>query len=300
MSAAEYGEQKGLVVTASHGQPGGAAPVSLVRQDSGGVKMNVGRLSVCCAAMLWAAGAAAAPTEGQKLVSRSQVRVGLDWVSLHYREPGVMTEDGSLLGVCASYDLRRGWMAFQVSGGFAAGTVLYSGGCSIGDVDVAVNVDSPDALFNLRSSIGYAARVGADIDLVPYLGLGYRLLVDDLPDGLVCSGYRREQSYYYLPLGVVGEARRGKWRFGGRAEYDYFVKGVNNSGGDRFTQDSGYGLQCSIFAEYFDPAARPRMSYGVEPYVHYWNVDASTLAASLYYEPSNNNTLYGIRAWVGF
>lgn len=230
--------------------------------------------------------------------------VGMEWVSFHYEEPGaaLMSEDGSMFGMFASYtyDFDR-MMMVSVATSYDWGNVGYDGWLmdfNTGNRLSPVQLDTPNSIFNLRVVGGRRFKpTKSSLLITPVTGIGFRYLVNDLPG---IGGYTREQTYWYLPIGVEGAGTfRGAWRYVVRFEYDYFLWGSNISGGDKFSQDSGYGVHVStgISCPLSETGA---MSFMIEPYFRYWNISDSTVTAEGWYEPANSCSEYGIKCSILF
>lgn len=240
----------------------------------------------------------------QTVATTVTTEAGVELVSFHYKEPGSasMREDGSMLGVCAAltYDFNKNMMV-RVDMSYDWGTVRYDGWLidfNTGERLTPVQLDSPNSIFNLRIVGGRRFRMNFNsMTITPLAGIGFRYLVNELPG---IGGYTREQSYWYLPVGVEGSGSFQKgWGYVIRAEYDYFLSGSNVSGGDTFSQDSGYGFRASAGVSY-SPAGKGALPVLVEPYVQYWSVDDSTVTTDGWFEPANNCTEYGVKCSVRF
>jgi hypothetical protein len=148
-----------------------------------------------------------------------------------------------------------------------------------------------------------------------------RILVDDLPGD---SGYTREQTYLYLPIGVdLDPVSVASWAFGFTAEFDVLLRGFNHSSteqGDidaQLEQDSGYGVHLATrFSRSLKtPAGQPVRRFSLEPFFDYWNIDRSNsdtnegfgvvdgrtvFVQATYVEPANDTTVFGVAALVSF
>jgi hypothetical protein len=147
----------------------------------------------------------------------------------------------------------------------------------------------------VRAIFGTSIDVGSTV-LSPYIGLGYRFLLNDdkgatfkvtnpdtgeiiIDNGIQMSGIisssmatTRKQSYLYIPIGVIHKAAlSAKTRLITNLDYDLFLRGKNTTsdsdGDSHYTQKKGYGARGSIMLE------MNRISFG--PFVHYWSVDNS-------------------------
>lgn len=127
-----------------------------------------------------------------------------------------------------------------------------------------------------------------------YIGLGYRLLENDLRD-LGAGGYRRKSEYLYIPVGVTHAFRVNRGlKVTTNIEYDYFIEGRQTSylsdvgpayasvfGDPENKQKDGYGLRASLDFE---------MEYlSVGGFINYWKIKDSE---TNYYQ--NGSVLYSI------
>ena len=94
-----------------------------------------------------------------------------------------------------------------------------------------------------------------------------------------------------------------------KAEYDVFLYGQNRSGGLDFTQDSGMGVMASVFAVRQLSGEMGNEAF-FELFFQYWDVDDSSTTVVeflepgyepvAFIEPSNNSSMWGIRAAIEF
>jgi hypothetical protein len=166
-----------------------------------------------------------------------------------------------------------------------------------------------------RGLFGRTFAVSHAVSVAPYTGFGFRMLFDANGENLSstgASGYDRQSEYLYLPLGVTGNIRLGKWGFRPTAEYDYLIQGWQTSylsqvGFDNNIenrQNTGYGLRASLMIA--PPVNFYNFSFG--PYVRYWSIHDSDVQ-TLYFggvpvatglEPGNNTLEYGLEASLRF
>ena len=171
------------------------------------------------------------------------IDTGLSLEYFEYREPGLMKETGPQTGVFVSAFYRPGNWFWCLFGDWKSGELRYNGGNASGTR--TFKFDTPNTIYNLRLEGGRFVTL-SDSRLSPYLGIGGRLLLNDLPDQDVIKGYNREQTYIYVPLGVRWETQQAGLRIDYVFEYDLFIKGYNRSLGSEITQDSGFGLRASV------------------------------------------------------
>lgn len=242
------------------------------------------------------------------------VDLGLELGQFEYEEPGVMTEKGLQYGLYASYTHHFFENArVQLYASVVGGDLDYDGGLSGEDPDTGKRYtlpatgESPNAIFNGRLTGGYRFPVGP-VRLTPFAGYGYRFLRNDLNQPLEVegygtfddprSGYWRDQTYHYLPLGLlVGAALPGGWEIEGTLEYDVFLGGSNHSYNDygidqTFTQSGGSGYRFAV--KFLSPAFFERVRVSVEPFYEHWAVDDSDIVEG-FLEPNNSNSTFGLR-----
>lgn len=226
------------------------------------------------------------------------VDVGVEIAHVEYDEPGLMTESGFLYGVFGAFTFYPGDIMCSIYASYVMGDLEYEGGVQnsqTGEV-APLTLDTPNTIVNLRGIIGLRPKRSGQVAFVPYAGLGHRELVDDLPGKY---GYKREQTYLYIPFGMYLAWANG---FAVNVEYDFFVEGENNSLGMKFTQDSGYGYRMSArYASPEKPADLQQTSFSAEVFLQYWNVGESDhvrYSPYTFYEPENDSLMIGIRAGV--
>ncbi len=166
----------------------------------------------------------------------------------------------------------------------------------------------PDWYIEARGLVGkdWAAN---DAVLAAYTGIGYRFLFND-GRGITSTGnwgYRRESSYFYLPIGITHRvALPDQARLVSTLEYDHLLAGKQISrlsdGGVGYSdiknsQTSGHGLKWSIMYE--------KGYWAIGPYAHYWNIGQSDIVPEIknglptgrgLLEPKNNTTEFGLKA----
>lgn len=251
----------------------------------------------------------AAAGHGQVVDREGCFNAGLETEYVHYEEENVMDEKGLLFGLFGSYT--RFFNEVIMAQGFASfvfGDLRYEGGIRHADGTVTPNaLDTPNKIFNLRFIGGYrffdVEIKDWPFDATPYAGFGYRYLVDELPGD---AGYKREQTYIYLPIGVQTTSALGTdWIMECRVEYDYFVRGrheVDLQGGLEFSQSSGSGFRAS--ARFVAPAVDlgewlQDVTFSVEPFFQRWHVDDSNVVGGRF-EPENTSTTVGARVGARF
>ena len=115
-----------------------------------------------------------------------------------------------------------------------------------------------------------------DESFSPFVGLGYRYLLDD-SGGVISStgalGYDRESQYLYLPVGIRLDATD---KFYIKAQYNVFLKGRQISyiyGTIENEQNTGWGVDFTANYKISDKWS----AYG---FYRYWDIDNSTINLS--------------------
>jgi hypothetical protein len=211
-----------------------------------------------------------------------------------YNESSVQ-DNGTLYGIQGYLALYDQWMK-RVEGSYLQGKIDYTSD-STGSMS-----DISDYIFEIRGLIGPNLSVSGTEQFTPYSGLGYRYLNDDSAYRQTTTGhwgYEREQSYLYLPLGVLVKLTNGELSITGQFEYDYLMEGHNHSylstvpgyPDISVTQHDGYGLRASL--TFSRPVAIGSISaLSFSPYIKYWSIQNSSVDSG-YYEPKNDSTEFG-------
>ena len=251
----------------------------------------------------------------EELVKRHTWELGPEVSYIDYEEPGVMKEEGVMVGVAGSY-VYRGWVEpdvgnamLKAEGGISFGQVGYTGTGSIDNIG--------NYRLEFRGVGGYDFWLGESVTLTPYIGFGYRYLNDDSSGKISTTGavgYERESNYLYSPVGLaILIDLEGSWSVGLTGEYDIFWKGIQLSHlSDALPslsdlendQNSGYGVRGAVRI-----AKRgEKVDLVFEPFVRYWDIEQSELSLITFsgtivdfgFEPANNSTEYGMKITVQF
>lgn len=241
--------------------------------------------------------------------TQSGQELGLSISSYQYKEPDVMTLKATKFGIDYRSTLVFAdvW-SLRIDGRYADGDTDYTSN----GTGSANNL--PDWYAEVRALIGrdYVTRHGV---LVPYSGLGYRYLYNDLrgqttANGQTYYGYRRESQYLYLPLGVTHRlSLADNQRLDTELEFDWLLRGWQTSKlGDPYgitadeldlnnKQKTGFGLKASTLYRYGH--------WSVGPFINYWKIDksdVSTVSAlgEAGYEPNNHTLEWGLKAGYRF
>lgn len=243
-----------------------------------------------------------ARAESTTLATQAGNDIGLSFSSYQYQEPGLM----SLKGVKMGLDLRT-TKALR-NDHFMRGELRYA----FGSVDYNSNSTGSasgeqDWYIEARGLVGKDWAIN-DAALSAYTGVGYRYLFND-GRGITSTGnwgYRRESSYFYLPIGIVHRSSlNDQARLVGTLEYDHLLAGKQISrlsdGGQGHSditnnQTSGHGLKLSVMYE--------RNKWAIGPYAHFWNIGRSETAflyqngilVGMGWEPKNDTVEFGLKA----
>ncbi len=253
------------------------------------------------------------------------LELGTELFHYTYREPGVMRQKNFMYGIHgllthrlrehnAWGDWKRNMMIFNMfrfEGRFAYGELDYESESS------GTDDGRPNYSAEFRVLMGCDFPVRPSMRLTPFLGVGFRYLLDDGGGRLTSTGavsYDRESNYWYIPAGVESLVQLNKhWSLEWSAEYDYLLYGLQKSHiGDAGAyihhyagypdvenkQDAGTGLRGSIRAVYH----QPRIDIAIEPFIRYWAIEKSKTktvshngVTEVWWEPKNNTTEFGLK-----
>ncbi len=226
-----------------------------------------------------------------------EMEAGLEIGEFHYRESHFMREDGTQFGVYGSIAILavNPWY-FKFFMSYVGGDVKYDGGYGSGWSYKDLTGDTSNYIYNFRAIAGYRIE-GDGICLMPYSGFGYRYLENDLNDltvpGVV-SGYLREQTYLYLPLGAeltIPLSYDNSWTLGLRGEFDWMFSGYNKSGGTELDGQNGWGFRIIPFVRY---DITDQFGLKLEIFGEYWKIQESDINEGLL-EPENASNYYGVK-----
>jgi len=241
----------------------------------------------------------------------NNLNVSTEMSNIHYKEPGVMKQSGSMTGLEIAYTHYNSYV-FRLEGRTSFGQVDYQ------SVDTGSMNDVDDHMFEARSWIGYDLCPTINAMVIPYVGAGYRYLKDDSQGRTTTTGalgYERESNYYYSPIGVEATTEIKDGLFIGMVmEFDYFWKGVQKSyfsgavtGASDLENDqnNGYGYRASL------KVAKQTLDFDlvIEPFIRYWKIkvseeDVGTIPGIVvdgdFVEPKNYSTEYGMKISLAF
>ena len=274
---------------------------------------------------------------------RNTLEIGVEWFDYAYREEGLMKLDGTMVGAYLVYTHRqaepqeqaRHWKDLFKASKYALFDMIrldtrFSRGDDIKYRGSAINEDETHWTWESRAVIGYDVAVKENVIVTPYVGLGYRYLMDDNGGETIYYGhtgywtYDRESKYIYMPIGFdIMRKLRNRWTIGLNLEYDIFLDGEQTShfgdgpAGSNYDtavneQDEGYGLRGSIRLV----KEGNRVDFVIEPFARYWHIKDSEItfltrngqhipgATPGTYkagkEPNNRTWEFGLRAGIRF
>lgn len=171
---------------------------------------------------------------------------------------------------------------YMLEGRVASGETDYKGSGKI--------TDEPNDNYEVRGLVGKDFVLADRSIITPYVGLGYRYLLNESNDRRSTTGqygYDRRSHYFYLPMGITAEIPFGRWRTQLNLEFDYFLRGRQYSDLSAVNpyiwppnaylpnieneQQDGVGGRASLKILY----SWPRVSVFVEPFFRYWKIDDS-------------------------
>jgi hypothetical protein len=269
---------------------------------------------------------ALAQADQNKLKTQSINEIGVTVSSYKYTEPNLTDLTGTAMSVSMkgiNYGIEyQGTLAlsedFYLLGeaDYNNGSVNYSGSGTINSI--------PQFYYNFKGAVGHDFAFDNFV-LSPYVGYGYRYLSQSgggMSSSTGAGFYDRQSTYNYIPIGVIHRmaVNDQKAVLVTTLEYDYLISGNQYSGlsalnGTRGgvtyagvpnannSQSSGYGLNLSVMYK--------EDSWGVGPYLKYWNIGQSNTVTGNFtrngvaytgsvYEPANNTMEYGVKAIYRF
>jgi len=239
--------------------------------------------------------------------------IGFSISNYSYWEPDLSVNlYGNLFGM--SYERTQAFEDFFLLADFKyeQGSLSYNSGGTGSQTGVK------NYYYEIRGLIGKDIEYDSFV-LAPFTGFGYRDLFTD-SRGTTSSGaagYRREISYWYLPLGVIHRTKVADGKLETRLELDYLITGTVNTylsdaigyngitsiSDSKNTQKSGWGVKFSTSYQI--------NGWAFTPYINYWSIQNSdvvygnaTIRRVNYRiesnEPTNTTTELGFKASYKF
>lgn len=235
-----------------------------------------------------------------------------------YEEPGLMKIDGMLHTIFTKLAYVGDIAGVEVNYIQAFNANLKYNGSTQGGTPL-INIPSKDDFFNVDFKIGARLGLYDNYNGFGYFGIGYRYL-DNRVSG--SGGYRREQLYYYIPIGFSasdGMSLGGLFaRYG--IEFRYMFLGVNRTHiGDAIPninpsvltmeQKNSFGLKVHTGFDYF---ISDYFKLFTQFSADYWYVRESStgittqtknnsyIIKQAWIEPRNNTFQFGVEVGLGF
>jgi hypothetical protein len=256
------------------------------------LKSNVVLLALlCCGASVHAKDASSVTWE-----------LGTEYYRETYKEKMAgqpfMGEDTDMYGVVGVVRIPfAGRHAVSLSGRYATGKSTYTGSFQ-GMPYGSLVIEGQD-----RSKFSARALYKMTFPYVtPYVGFGYRRLVDRL-DEAGDGGYRRKSEYWHVMAGLESTIPVGQsgWSINPKIAYMHLLRGKQHSDDKTNSQHSGHGAEVS--AALNAPVSKA-ITVSLMPYYRYWNIGESewkTLPdGTNFMEPQNTTHEIGVRLSAKF
>jgi hypothetical protein len=240
------------------------------------------------------------PAQGADLESKTEHSVGISLFKYTYMEPNVMTLKAQNIGFeyAGTYAFGSQWPS-QGKSWFIGGDIRYATGAADYESPISGTVsDTPNRYVEGRLILGKDFDMGTYV-LAPYAGLGLRLLHNDLRRHP--GGYRRDNSYSTVPLGVVHRIKLSDQSvLSTTVEYSHLLSGTQKAQltdtklhpeNVSLDQNKGHGFRLAMMLRIAN------MSFG--PTVSYWNIAKSDVYKG-WYEPANTTREIGLKAQYHF
>lgn len=214
------------------------------------------------------------------------------YMQMHYKEPAVMDEKGSLrgIGLDGRYDFTES-LSLAVQAKFLSGELEYNGATFAG---TPIKQTTKDQLREYRSLVSY--DVG---DFSTYSGYGIRYWRNDL-----VISYVRETTYHYIPIGLRYTLNPFYFTY----EFRHFLNGVNKShmsdvdasrNDVTLKQESGksYSFELGFFTEI------ATLDFKISVNYEYWEIEDSKTASDgvdTLIEPHNSTSSFTLSAGLFF
>ena len=234
-----------------------------------------------------------------------------------YEEPELMKIEGALHTIFAKLAYLGDYVGLEFNYLQAIDQSTQYYGSTMSGIPL-LNIPSKDNFHNIDFKFGKRLNIFDNYDGLGYVGIGYRYLDNKISGS---GGYKREQVYYYIPIGFYASDEMfadGLFaRYG--AEVRYLFLGVNKTHiGDaianvnpsvlKMIQKNNFGFRVHSGFEYF---LSDEFKIFMQISADYWYVRETSTAVTTYManglssqltlvEPSNNTVQFGIELGVGF
>jgi hypothetical protein len=169
-----------------------------------------------------------APSRGEVSIVQEEhhrFEMASEMFYMHYKEPGVMKNEGLMVGGDLNYHYRNKLM-LGLENRIAFGEADYHSH----DTGMAINNDA--FLLETRAVMGADLR-GEEFAVIPFSGFGYRYFYEDRSGSQRATGvggYERNSNYLYSPVGVGFEYYINElWTADLLGEFDVFWAGFQRS-----------------------------------------------------------------------
>ncbi len=239
-------------------------------------------------------------------VNAVQLRAGLSWMDFSYKEFDdggeiLDREDGSLPGLGIGLNQPFGRWTVDAELTYHAGRVEYRGQTQ--PIRVSHTTDTDETIWDGAVYVSYAV---AEQPLRLLGGLGYRFWERDIQPaynedlGYTVPGLLEYYYWYYLTLGAQIYVTED-FSVDARAlrPVDATMELAVNGSNSKFDMGERWGLR---LATPWRTVVSPSLVVILEPYLQYWQFDASSLVyvpglGGFAYEPDNETLTWGLRAW---
>jgi hypothetical protein len=241
----------------------------------------------------------AANSEEMHLCTQSDQSIGVGLSNYSYEEPQIMSLKAQKISLSYSnINALNGNKICTPDGWFGGGQLQVV----VGNADYQSPIsgsltDTPNWYVNTQFRMGKDIGIGNDV-FSPHIGLGFRVLYNDLRTNDLRQGYRRSSSYFYMPFGLTHKTwLQNTHMLSTTFEYMHLLQGVQraslsdqnpNAQNVRLKQPRGYGLSIETLLRAKD--------WSMGPVVSYWKVEQSNVSGvPAIFEPANATLEIGFR-----
>lgn len=234
-----------------------------------------------------------------QLCTQSGQSIGVGLSDYTYEEPKLMSLKAKKISLNYSniYAL-NGNATCSPDGWFAGGQVRYA----VGNADYQSPIsgslnNTPNWYINTQFIMGKDTSLGSQV-VSPHVGLGLRLLLNDLRTNDIRQGYRRDSRYLYMTSGATHKTQlQNTHVLSTTFEYMHLLKGVQrvslsdqnlSAQNVRLKQSKGYGLSVETMLR--------AKAWSMGPVITYWKVEQSNVSGTpAVFEPANATLEIGFR-----
>lgn len=234
-----------------------------------------------------------------RLCTQSGQSIGVGLSDYTYEEPKVMSLKAEKISLIYSYiHALNGNATCTPDGWFAGGQVQFSAGNADYQSPISGSLNNtPNWYVNTQFRMGKDISIGSNV-VSPHVGLGLRLLHNDLRTNDIRQGYRRDSRYLYTTSGATHKTQlQNTHVLFTTFEYMHLLQGVQrvsfsdqylSAQNVRLKQSKGYGLSVETMLRAKD--------WSVGPVVTYWKIEKSNVSGvPAVFEPANTTLEIGFR-----